>query len=592
MALNDNKFLSLFANPQDIISIARVGKSAETLYGTSVEKFVKGAKGGKSIIGMAAKNTFEFPVFISDTVPLDYGEATCTLLEQMYASYVQMAISMNPIVDVRDIKKGGYLSNFIANTTKYVEYADESFEKDSCHNTIFNEDGIFEFEMMAIDDDSAEFINEFCSHEPLDEFDHFFVEADDQQHMPNLSLEDFYKVYNTSRSPKGQVEAEKEFMNYQKLREEVINMRREGNVDPDAAAKLKAELTKLQAEVDPNPPANPAQMNGAQYDVHLKRQQNAGMIQKIGKEIKKLDAEIEKLNKEKDKLDKDTSDVKDKLGNTLSYDSEIVNKRRKLAYDAAKAEKDINTYDRRFQYEVNKNAREAMAKSAEFIDENKINKLNTLKPLMMRLQIRVSNPSGNVTEYPIELICGVKTHCRMVKSETLPEVAKYPLKEMNELTRSVKYKAGELKFFKDLVFNIKEKKQTAIDSKDPSKRWYRRLYELAHKQGDSFVASSITGNRRVGLMPNASLIISQADVDAIMSETEIDLLKGSTAKKFCNELFMMALVVIDQDRQSVKMMCPDLHNDFSVHSIAAINKKIAELDTAGTKTRDIFKLLG
>jgi hypothetical protein len=111
-------------------------------------------------------------------------------------------------------------------------------------------------------------------------------------------------------------------------------------------------------------------------------------------------------------------------------------------------------------------------------------------------------------------------------------------------------------------------------------------------KGDSFVSGSISGNKRSGLIPNATMIITNSDVENVKAATDIDLLKGSTAKKFCDELFLMAIVVIDQDRESVKMLQPETHSDYEVHSIAALNKKLAELDTAGTKTRDMFKLLG
>ena len=86
--------------------------------------------------------------------------------------------------------------------------------------------------------------------------------------------------------------------------------------------------------------------------------------------------------------------------------------------------------------------------------------------------------------------------------------------------------------------------------------------------------------------------MSKDDVDNIKAKTKIDLLKGSTAKKFCGELFLMSLIIIDADAESVKIMLPDINNDFDVHSIASINKQLATLDTAGTKTRDIFKMLG
>lgn len=87
------------------------------------------------------------------------------------------------------------------------------------------------------------------------------------------------------------------------------------------------------------------------------------------------------------------------------------------------------------------------------------------------------------------------------------------------------------------------------------------------------------------------MIITKADVDNIKQQTNIDLLKGSTATRFCQELFLMCLVVVDFDAESIKMLLPDLHNDFEIHSIASVNKQLAALDTTGTKAREAFKLL-
>jgi hypothetical protein len=95
-----------------------------------------------------------------------------------------------------------------------------------------------------------------------------------------------------------------------------------------------------------------------------------------------------------------------------------------------------------------------------------------------------------------------------------------------------------------------------------------------------------------GLIPNATIVMSKSDVDNIKREKDIDLLSGSKASKFCKELFLIGLVVIDDDAESVKVLLPDLHEDYDVMSIAAVKKQLAQLDTAGNKTRDIMKLLG
>jgi len=180
------------------------------------------------------------------------------------------------------------------------------------------------------------------------------------------------------------------------------------------------------------------------------------------------------------------------------------------------------------------------------------------------------------------------------------------LKEMNKIARKAKWRAGELKFFRDIVFKVKQKKQTAVDSRDPKRKWYRRLYELAHMTGDaptkaaikgknitwSVVKSQIEDDFDFGVIPNSTLVISSNDVVNVKAKTGIDLLNGSTATKLCKELFLIAMVVIDTDAESIKILLPDNHDDYEVHSLASVNKQLAELSTAGSKTRDIFKLLG
>ena len=464
MAGKDSDFVlqKMGVNTGDIATISKGVRGGQDLYKGTFGKFVKGSKGGKSIIGMAAKNTFEFPVFVSSSVPLDYATATCSLLEQNYASYLQIAIAQNPVVDIRDIKSGGYLSQFKTNTTKYVEYAEAPYEFESCHNVVTEDDKIFEFDMISIEDEEARFINEMCSYEPLSEFDH----------------------------------------------REVIQLRREVNAanGKDKKEEYEAKLKLLKAEANDfekyKDPEGKDMFPDVERHEANKRLKTQAEWQKLQQEIKKLEADL---------------DV-DENGST--YGSEVANRRSKLKADVIKAASDAAHAEQRFEMEKRRGARDLMAKAPEIMDESKINKLNTLKPLMMKCQVRVSNPSGEVTEYPMELVLGVKCHCRLIDAETLPEVAKYPIKEMNELTRKVKYKAGELKFFKDIVFNIKEKKQSAIDNRDPKKRWYRRLYKLAHMKGDSFVSASISGNKRSGLIPNATMIITNSDVENVKAATE------------------------------------------------------------------------
>jgi hypothetical protein len=270
-----------------------------------------------------------------------------------------------------------------------------------------------------------------------------------------------------------------------------------------------------------------------------------------------------------------------------------------------KLKRDLQNYDADRALKKTEVYGKMKTSNIQYVDDSKCVKMNTMKPLLMKVTLSMLNKDDSIQ--PIEYVIGVKTHTRVVPASILPEVAKYPLKEMDKISRKIKWRAGELKFLKDLVFRIDEKKQTAADSRDPNRKWYRRLYELAHMKGDAPATAVVQGKSIFktfikdkqgkgklmhGFIPNAAIIMSQTDVNNVKQETDIDLLKSSSARKFCGELFLMNLVIIDTDAESIKIMQPDSNNEFDVHSLASVNKQLATLDTAGTKTRDMFKLLG
>ena len=563
----------------------------------STEKFRKGAKGAKSVVKAAKGNIFEFPVFISSSVPLDYATATTSLLEQVFASYLQMAISANPVITAKSAKNGTQFAHLKSDTNKYLECVDTTYQTDAAFNHIslgytMNGDKKFiEFSLISVDDGEARVINEQCDYQPLSEFDHFFTEAEaptrDNLHEPG---NDYVGLRGQNFQSMSYAQAEELYYKIENLRDQINDHTAEVQAKRQATARLRLnsnydseqatrELEKLMAD------ARKA-MADAQRAEHESTEDN------MKKRDNKLDAEIAKLNAE-------AKNIADK------YNLDLKAAERDAAKEAREAEK--------YEYEKsNRRAEErdmanrGRVRAAQFMDETKIQKLNTMKPLMMTVDLNVEGKDGRIVQ-GVEYVVGVKCHNRLVDSSVLPEVVEYPLKEMNKITRKAKWRAGELKFFKDILFKIPQKKQTAIDSRDPKRKWYRRLYELAHIKGDAPAKAIINGDSVVkaffkdklgkygetnGVIPNVAMVISKSDVDIIKRETKIDMLKGSSAAKFCKELFMIGIVVIDNDAESIKILLPDLHNDYEVHSLGSVNKQLSLLDTSGTKTRDMFKLLG
>lgn len=492
----------------------------------------------KSIVAMAKSNIFEFPVFMSDTVRKDYVDPANCLLEQVYMSYMQMAFSISQVVSADMLETGQQFQRFKTDTNKYLEYTDMSYAHDACHNVIEAEGYVVECDMISLPDNINKVITEFCAHEPLSEFNHYFQEADndDDDDDDNDGTD-----------------------------EETDNDNGDDNTDEET-----------DEDSNGTPPSEDAMNTRGHQSTTVRRT------------------------------------YWDDNGANVSVTTQTLSKAERDALDEQRKTARAQELRARERHEV-----DTKVKSAQLVDESKIQKLNTMKPLMMTVNFRVVDENRGLSR-PVEYVVGIKTHTRIIDSSILPEMAKYPLKEMNKLSRKAKWRAGEINFF-EYLFNIKGKKQTAVDSKDPKRKWYRRLYELAHSgndivaqrqlTGQSFlnrlnITSNKTGDKKYtltanavvnefdGVMPNATLVVSMDDVNNIKHQTDIDLLKGSTAKKLCKEMFLLGIIVIDSDEESLKMMLPDIHDDYEVHSLAALNRQLATLDTSGVSASDISKILG
>lgn len=661
----------------------------------STAKFQKSKRKG-SIINSAKGNIFEFPVFISSSTPLDYAEATTSLLEQVYLSYLQMAVSINPVIDANTAKNGLQFADFKTDTNKYLECADTSYMVDACHAVYENAEYKTEFNLISIDDDVARIINESVDYQPLSEFNHYFQEADssnpdddqlndlikklrDRENEINKLKDQLDDALNSEKRRKDSAEADiavrknqiqdydDTYMNDEQIihrssakktqheaaiaeyREKIAKMEaavKNSNYFNDDKKKMNAdrklaELKKDLANIEKNIKQSEnyvtdemrihsanrksAEAKSAIDEVNAKIMQDKQYAQAKKAELNEMLTKAEMLQ-----FDQKMQGVNAAIGiadTAVNMGSRVVgtidsHKKNKIEIEQLK--KQLANYDEDHQRAIDKHDADlkkidaeiqhyrqqdmsiTAVKAPQAIKEGDIQKLNTMKPLLMNVALNVVDNNGSLSR-PIEYIIGVKTHSRIVDAEILPEVAEYPLEEMNKLTRKAKWRAGELKFFKDIVFRIQQKKQTAVDSRDSRRKWYRRLYELAHLKGDAPATAVVSGKSLVGafikdkqgkgklangMIPNATMIITKADVDNIKMKTNIDLLKGSTATKFCNELFLIAIVVIDNDAESLKILLPDLDNDYEIHSLAAVQKQISMLDTSGTKTRDMFKLLG
>lgn len=554
-----------------------------------------GMYGTSSIIGKAKNNLFEFPVFMSDSISFSYATAVNVLLEQMYANYLQMAISMNPVATETEVREGNVFSRYRTDNTGYLEYDLPFYCVNSCSNTIVTEAYECKFDRIVLPENDTQKIMEYMDHVPLSEFAHYFHEAvGSKSKDDDTPISAPWTKYTRSKK-KSRIEEINELNDV--IDELTAWVKDAGSLFTDHndelseaekaavaeintvfadAAKARDEATAREKDLETRRVA----LDRAQGSLtHVENQYRANQCGK--EDLDEAKSTVSNARKDYDTAKKD-------------YDTALRSVREsiKTAQDTKKHLGD-QLYGK--IRDDSKHVYDTKTKAPVLLDESKIQKLNTMKPLMMTVNVKVIADSDKRQIVDnIDYIVGVKTYCRVVKATVLPEVVAYPTKNVSALTRYAKWRAGEIRFI-DYLFSRPEKKQAAYDSRDPDRKWYHRLYTLAHSKGSKFAAKWVTGNSRKknpeGLIPNATIVMTKEDVDNIKLQTKIDLMKPSAAKSFCKELFLMALVIVDKDGDALKVLLPDIHNDYDVQSLASIQRQRETLESSAAMSREINKIM-
>lgn len=650
-----------------------------------------------SILKQIKDNMFEFPVFISDSVPLNYATAVVANLEQSYAQFTQQALSITTL-RTNDVLSGNFLGGLKSDVNDYLEYQDNSILRDSVHCEYTMEDGsIIEFHRVDVSDDVAKIINEYYDYELLSEFNHFFNEASvdervrssanpntngdnkrvdsrgEQMHGKNLYDEDGNAVIlvNTGngddritmlnsdatgaaagfvrgiggdsnvmqfnyRYANDNIEITKEFKtNYSKALNDAID-----------------HYQTLYHNTDDYKHASDYQKHDADrlfdlcrgYVTSNKRDPGEAhaLIDDLAEKNFKFDNTTHRSNgidygigsgKNKFSIDDDPDLVSSILGidkakvtigghNTQYFDS-MKKLREHMSHGYKTGEEE------RFSRDSHKMQLNRIGeRNVEMLAEKDITKLNTGKPFFFNANIQVISDDAKSIEW-VKTMISVKCFTRLVKGEVLPEVVEFPLKSQGKLMRKAQFRSGEINLF-EYLFNIKSKKQGAADDLNDDRRWYKRLYNLAHMQNDALAAQQLRGEKMSllksiqtfwsralmngkhtrdsvkgtdiealanmpisehGLIPNCSLVMSNSDVVNIKQKTGIDILKTSAAKKLCAEMFLLTITVVDTDAESIKTYYADLNQPWDVQSLASVNRTLASIDTAGAKAQEAMKLL-
>jgi hypothetical protein len=215
----------------------------------------------------------------------------------------------------------------------------------------------------------------------------------------------------------------------------------------------------------------------------------------------------------------------------------------------------------------------------ELLKNNDARKANELVPTTMHVRTILLNEKGE-NQGTMDFIIGIKATMHPISSEEIVTNLLNAVKNKGKFFNFIRWTSGEISFFKDFLFNIKEIKDDVTSRSAGSSPWWialKRRRALAKLKNALMLPKQI--------LPNATIVVSKEEIEYIRSEFGYDLMDLNVLKKIMDTYFLLGFVVVDNSTQIVHFLF-DGHNDFQSVSFSGL-----ENATRGGSSSDIKEVL-
>lgn len=318
--------------------------------------------------------------------------------------------------------------------------------------------------------------------------------------------------------------------------------------------QLEEENTQLQDQLDTDP-----SLTVDERDAHLKT------ITNNERAINKIRSQLERIQ----------NDTHKKLG---ELDRKIDVKKREIS-DYTKQLKELEDEERERFNTGNK---------VQILDEPDINKLASMAPTLLRLEINYILPNMS-TPTKAEITIGVKASPHLVDSENAVEYLAETYKRGKPIFQTIRWLTGEKNLVRDLFFDIDRRKADAR-ARGNERIWARLRGYTQISRVRNLIGYFVKSARKNPIIPNASLIVSQEDNDTLQANHGIDLMDDKVASKICAKLgFVEIFIATADERDRPEAVVYDREtNSYNRYSHKLLTKMSAK---DSFSTSDLMKIL-
>ena len=499
---------------------------------------------GQSLARQSSATTMQFPVIISRSINIETASNVVKALERQYATFVQMVISLNPVIDWDKDDIPGFIHRMHQNTVSPLDIIE------SCVNVYSNDE--YDLRMFMS-------INEGCNGAVLrSNKEQLFCIED---HLNQNKLNDLYKPQSITMSVAESsldyfcrqndilTEASNRKKHYKSYNQQqhLQNSSGSNNVRPihDRIDPYSGEIT------------NPENTQELKYNLDLQKRFDTNAEYQW-----KHDMEREKFDEQKDQ-NKKRNEMDQK-----KFDEQQEQNRKRNEMER-----------KRFDFELQKAEAENRSRAIVRLADNDVKKCNELVPttLSVSLQQKSKDNFGGV----INFILGIKGVMHPVNSDDMVSNLLDGHKAGNKFFNFLRWTSGEISFIKDLLFNVNGIKEDVIKkhSKGGS-HWWTTL------KRNRTIARVKNGHSKQKILPNATIVCSMEEVLEMQDVYKVNLLEVRNVLKLMDRYFLLGFAIVDESQELVHFIF-DGERDFQVLSFNGLERE----NNNKNDFKDIYKMI-
>lgn len=203
--------------------------------------------------------------------------------------------------------------------------------------------------------------------------------------------------------------------------------------------------------------------------------------------------------------------------------------------------------------------------SKDILKDNDVKKANELIATTLHVRIRLVN-KDDIDVGVVDFIVGIKCTMHVIKSNEMITNLVSACNNNDKVFNFIRWYTGEISFFKDFLFHIKDVKHDVSSQSKGSSPWWITLKR--RKAMAKLKDSTFTKNR---LLPNATIVVTAEEVEYIKSEYGFDLMNDVFINKIMNAYYLLGFVVVDSATQIAHFMF-DGQRSFQSVTFSALEK--------------------